>query len=1356
MFEFCAPCMQNKHWIELTFREEFNQPLSWVSGHLIADNGEKTPFMLAESPVLVRKLTAGRYKVELDFDEWVPLAQSRKPREEGTSSNVKQAWAGELGMQSNPVNYIFATAGDFVNLEKEEQNLSNEDKQENPNKVEAFHAFDEHKKGAQGSFSIETNQSYVFEIKGFNAQSEKEKFLVETIGLSHGSEQDFEFYDLTDMNQKTTIESRKLVDSENEISTVYGWDWKPEVDNANVWLKVESEGDPIKLPLFNDVSSTPERSDEQDFQVCAFLPFTTLPSFDREKKQQDCIALSRSGYVYLTYRGKFWREIEISTDDNGEMVYRDVHLYQYREGRDKPFRLKERREVTGKPIKDIWYPSRESGNVTDVRIAFSEVQWSAARLNYLENDQSELEQRLQPPEFLEEDLDTLPEMRARQADLEYLLPDPSLLVHDLSGEWLKNRYELIEKNLEQSLNDRWFSGKQFFKETDPDYVERLESYLKYQAMMYINRKAGFVESEEGTERPDFSMPSCQDVLQDAKSRKLKGILLSDPLFELRQHTYLINFTSLLVMQLSENATHQPHFRSAELVHNFIMQKKFGNEPNPYHKYRGALNTSYDSKYRHTLREVERFAARFAFMQIKDKLAPIFEKDDLYHAARDVNSGDDQDPTLVHFLAGRALSALSQNYKSIDTIGMPNDDGLYNPYIERVERILRNDNSHKLHRVLFPELDDIVEIQGEGDERMVHLKPCVEGIVPHNDGSGFTTLALIAQWADENLLLNIENIKSEELKDALTGEMMGMDNEQGEYGTVRRVTGAINGLFQGYFESLNAVTASMVGTQTTSFLIKAYLSPLAMLKHGAPPVMGHINLYEAGQHQLSGVVVGSAEMGADGMPQNQWGTTNGERLPSRSSNHVNKEVYQQFEDTQELVMASKKRTVKNIASQHNMDFQPNKKTWLVNIAPEGSDLAKLAQDPEYNRAFRDLESEGIAGNKLSNTYYKLRLPYAITVIEVFNLHANTEHFKNTFSKDASMYSFASSISAGLDFAITLGHSANLFMGQNAQALQWMNKTHKTPELFVKKFGVAQEISRLTYAGCIAGLVTSGLALRDALISFSENDHDAGAAMGLVAIGSALSSFASLGAKGSLLAMLGWWGLGFAVVGGLLYIWLKDSEMERWLKNGPFSDSPPDNLTQLQDSDIGYRHLVNLLLNFGVNLSTLERFIENSDIEIPQEALLQVHSSGSTHVIYLRSNLHHILNTDLINESLHIRESALQEIREVDSGNLYASPKFFSLSADNMAVQYEHNVLDGKLYFVTFTKPVPQTKQQLIPQTYKMHEFSYQRAITVRAQLTVDEHSFPLPPMDQPIDSPVRGIPLFDNDDIGWLQTSSVGK
>lgn len=609
--------------------------------------------------------------------------------------------------------------------------------------------------------------------------------------------------------------------------------------------------------------------------------------------------------------------------------------------------MKERREVTGKPIKEIWYPSRESGNVTDVRIAFSEVQWSAARLNYLENDQSELEQRLQPPEFLEEDLDTLPEMRARQADLEYLLPDPSLLVHDLSGEWFQARYNTIEQNLQKSLDDGWFANKQFREETNPFYVERLELYLKYHAIMHLNQKEGVVENREGAERPDFSMPSSQDLLQDAKSRNIKGVLLPDPLFELRQHTYLINYASLFLMAVSENATHQPHFRSAELVQSFIMQEKFGKEPNPYYQYKKALDYGYSSKYSRTLREAERLSARMAIEDIKPKLQHTLEQNDFYHAARDVNSGDNQDPTLVHVLAGRALSALSLHSRGVDKIGMPNED-FGNPYIESAERILRNDNSHKLHRVLFPELDDIVEIKGEGDEKMVHLKPCVEGIVPHNDGSGFTTLALIAQWADENLLLNIEEIKSEELKDALTGEMMGMDNEQGEYGTIRRVTGAVNGLFQGYFESLNAVTASMVGTQTTSFLIKAYLSPLAMLKHGAPPVMGHINLYEAGQHQLSGVVVGTAEMGADGMPRNQWGTTNGERLPSRSSNHVNKEVYQQFEDTQELVMASKKRTIKNIASQHNMDFQPSKKTWLVNIAPEGSDLAKLAQDPEYNR------------------------------------------------------------------------------------------------------------------------------------------------------------------------------------------------------------------------------------------------------------------------------------------------------------------------------------------------------------------------------------------------------------------------
>ncbi|UAB69797.1 hypothetical protein INR79_14945 [Vibrio sp. SCSIO 43132] len=1346
--------MQKKYWIELSFRDEFNEPLSWVSGNLVAGNGEKYPFMLFDEPVVVKDLTAGRYTIELDFDSWVPLVQSRKSRQAGAPSNVEQAWEGAVGVKNNPVNYIFATAGDFLNIEEEEQKLSEQDKQQNPNKIEQFYAFDDHQKGALGSFTIQTNQSYVFEIKGFDAQSEKEKFLVETIGLSHGAEQDFEFYDLTDMTQKSAIESRKVTDKTTQSSTIYSWDWKPEVDNANVWLKIDSDEAPIKVPLFYDVSSTPERSDKQDFQVCAFLPFTHLPSFDREKTPQDCIALSRPGFVYLTYGGKFWREIEISTDEKGEMIYRDVHLYQYREGRDKPFRLKERREATGKPIKEIWYPSREAGQPTDVRIAFSEVQWSAARLNYLENDTSELEQRLKPPRFIEEALDTMPEMRARQTDLEYLLPDPSLLVYDLSGKWFQDRYNTIEQNLEKSLDDGWFANKQFREETNPFYVERLELYFKYQAIMYLNRKAGYVESEEGTERPDFSIPSSQDVLQDAKSRKLKGILLSDPLFGLRQHTYLINYASLFLMAVSENATHQPHFRSAELVQSFIMQEKFGNEPNQYYKYRNALNTSFSKKYSRTLREAERLSARMAIEDIKTKLEPLLEQDDFYHAARDVNSGDNQDPTLVHVLAGRVLSALSLHSRGIDKIGMPNED-FGNPYIERVERILRNDGSHKLHRVLFPELDEIVEIKGEGDERIVHLKPCVKGIAPYNDGSGFTTLALIAQWADENLLLNIENIKSEELKDALTGEMMGMDNEQGWYSSIRRVVGAINGVFQGYFESLNAVTASMIGTQNTSFLINAYMSPLAMLKHGAPPVFGHINVYEAGQHQLSGVVVGTAEIDAKGAHTQQWGTLQGKRMESQSPTHVSKEVYQEFEDKQKLILASKKRTLKKIAHQNTKSFHPIKKTWLINVAPEDSKLAKMAQDPSYNRAFKELESEGIAGTKLSNTYYKLRLPYAITAIEVFNLQANAEHFKKLRSSDLSLYNVLSAASAALDFAITLGHSANLFMGQNAQTLQWMNTTHKTPKLLVDKLGIAKELSRLSIVGWAAGLLTSGLAMRDSLVSFSENDHDAGVAMGMVAIGSAISSFAALGAKGTLLAALGLWGVGLAFFGGIFYVWLKDSEMERWLKNGPFSDFPAGSLMQLQDSDIGYRHLVNLLLNFGVNLSTLERFIDNSDIEIPQEALSQIHSSGSTHVIYLRSNLHHILNTDLINESLYIRESALQEIREVDSGNLYASPKFFPLSSENMAVQYEHKVLDGKLYFVTFTKPVPQTKQQVIPQTYKMHEFSYQRAITVRAQLTVDEHSFPLPPMDKPIDSPVRGIPHFDDDDIGWLQSSSVG-
>ncbi|MBF4332746.1 hypothetical protein EAY29_21175, partial [Vibrio anguillarum] len=184
------------------------------------------------------------------------------------------------------------------------------------------------------------------------------KFFIEVTGIQHGSEQDFEFYDLTDMSQQAALEAKKSIDPELDESTVYSWDWCDESANRNVWLKIEAEGEPIKLPLFQNVADIPRKKDEQDYLVHAVLPLTLLPTYQSSLTYKERIAPVRAGFIYIFYNHKVWREIQISPEDSGDYSLKDVNLYQYRTGRDKPFK-DEDRIATGVALKEIWIPAKE-------------------------------------------------------------------------------------------------------------------------------------------------------------------------------------------------------------------------------------------------------------------------------------------------------------------------------------------------------------------------------------------------------------------------------------------------------------------------------------------------------------------------------------------------------------------------------------------------------------------------------------------------------------------------------------------------------------------------------------------------------------------------------------------------------------------------------------------------------------------------------------------------------------------------------------------------------------------------------------------------------------------------------------
>src|SRR5690606_15592359 len=105
----------------------------------------------------------------------------------------------------------------------------------------------------------------------------------------------------------------------------------------------------------------------------------------------------RSGYIYVFYNSKLWRELEVRFSDQGTQFH-DIDVASYREA--KGFKSG-KRVATGVALEDIWLPSQWHGRPpVPVQLMFSEVQLSAARLIYMERHESRLDYRTRSPALL--------------------------------------------------------------------------------------------------------------------------------------------------------------------------------------------------------------------------------------------------------------------------------------------------------------------------------------------------------------------------------------------------------------------------------------------------------------------------------------------------------------------------------------------------------------------------------------------------------------------------------------------------------------------------------------------------------------------------------------------------------------------------------------------------------------------------------------------------------------------------------------------------------------------------------------------------------------------------------------------
>jgi hypothetical protein len=93
--------------------------------------------------------------------------------------------------------------------------------------------------------------------------------------------------------------------------------------------------------------------------------------------------LLRPGWLYVFCNGRLWRELEIAK--NGYL--RDVNLEHNQK--------KESRQATGTFDNRVLLPYHVAGKEQFVEMAYSEVQWSWARINKLQEDASLRRQRMQ-------------------------------------------------------------------------------------------------------------------------------------------------------------------------------------------------------------------------------------------------------------------------------------------------------------------------------------------------------------------------------------------------------------------------------------------------------------------------------------------------------------------------------------------------------------------------------------------------------------------------------------------------------------------------------------------------------------------------------------------------------------------------------------------------------------------------------------------------------------------------------------------------------------------------------------------------------------------------------------------------
>jgi hypothetical protein len=921
----------------------------------------------------------------------------------------------------------------------------------------------------------------------------------------------------------------------------------------------------------------------------------------------------------------------------------------------------------------------------------------------------------------------LPEMRARDFELEMLLGEPSSYNRDLSGKWLSNTYKAIKAELEKARNDGDEAVRQFQNHPVND-VYRYELMIKQAALQELLGESGATNQAEKW----GEIPATADWLATAKQNHFCALMFDDVLFDARQKSHLCKSGVSYVELILRDASKQAFFGSAELIQRFFMPKTWGDNANPHHKFTQDkdFDKYFGGRFHRSLRSTERWLCASIVSDIQKPLASLLKNKRLALYLADMSSLDGIESAAIYPYVGNMLHALTMQITTLDTLALSERKPAKHPYFSDLIAALNNDRKHPLHPLLFPE-NGAITLESE------YFAP--EAV---NDGSGMATAESIARWSDQYLLLAPEKIEIFELSQLLPDSLD--DNGEASFPSVRRISGAIDGQFSGFHSALGAIHQELAKATSTLIDFQAVYAPtLALMKAASPTVFGRITYVDVTGAELKGYVIGVHGQGL------KWGLSKADKkyLSQRKGGKAMGKVY---EENGKLILSTNKKAALK-AAKNAGEALPAKGALKVVVVPETDDIAKAYNQESTGRALKDMEKGGIT---LSNAYEKLRIPHFIVLVEMWNLHANMQHFRNMWDRKDSLYSFSNVFSVISDLSIAITHSANLAFGVNSNIYKLsVIKEVKLSGILgsaIKKIGGKTIYSRLAFAGIGAGFLTAGIAAYDSVALFGKNDDDAGIAMGAIAVGTAMATIGSMAATGASLSILGPVGIVIAIAGGVFYMLLKDTPIEVWINNGPFSKDPSSDYRHLQDAKIAYDRLLSLLINFDVKVYAID-----SDVKLDEETKQQVKRKELSHVVRITNNLAPLMSSEKFSTQLYVRQAILEQRTDLASyspswGGAMKSYRYIDVDDFNSIEQELEGYSCDELRFFQFSKVVPRAKTEKGFLMASPAMYDYAPAFRVRAALDMNGTHFPGPTLEEEGSVLISSTPTFNDSDKYWLQ------